>query len=77
MTGALVNFIGTGNTLSISNTLCANGCTMIGNLPVLVTGGGSISLSNPILNLAGNTLSIAPGSAVITVTGGAQVKQGQ
>ena len=77
VTGALVNFIGTGNTLSISNTLCANGCTMIGNLPVLVTGGGSISLSNPILNLAGNTLSIAPGSAVITVTGGAQVKQGQ
>ena len=25
VTGALVNFIGTGNTLSISNTLCANG----------------------------------------------------
>ena len=77
VTGALVNFIGTGNTLSISNTLCANGCTMIGNLPVLVTGGGVLSLSNPILNLPGNTLTIAPGSAVITVTGGAQVKQGQ
>ena len=77
VTGALVNFIGTGNTLSISNTLCATGCTMIGNLPVLATGGGSISLSNPILNLAGNTLTIAPGSAVISVTGGAQVKQGQ
>lgn len=77
MTGALVTFIGTGNTLSISNTLCASGCTMIGNLPVLATGGGSISLSNPILNLAGNTLTIAPGSAVISVTGGSQVKQGQ
>jgi hypothetical protein len=74
--GALVNFIGSGNTLSISNNLCGGACTMVGNLPVLVTGGGSISLTNPIVNLGGNTLTIAPGSAVITVTGGAQVKQG-
>jgi hypothetical protein len=74
--GALINFIGTGNTLSISNNLCGNGCTMLGNLPVLVQGGGSITLSNPILNLTGNHLNIAPGSAVITVTGGSQVKQG-
>jgi hypothetical protein len=74
--GALVNFIGIGNTLSISNNLCGGACTMVGNLPVLVTGGGSITLANPILNLTGNTLTIAPGSAVITVTGGAQVKQG-
>jgi hypothetical protein len=76
VTGALVNFIGSGNTLSISNNLCGGACTMVGNLPVLVTGGGSISLTNPIVNLAGNTLTIVPGSAVITVTGGAQVKQG-
>jgi hypothetical protein len=75
--GALVNFIGSGNTLSISNNLCGGACTMVGNLPVLVTGGGSISLTNPIVNLGGNTLAITPGSAVITVTGGAQVKQGQ
>jgi hypothetical protein len=79
VSGALINFVGTGNTLSISNTLCGNGgCTMIGVLPVLVTGAGSISLSNPILNLTGNnTLTIAPGSAVITVSGSAQVRQGQ
>jgi len=51
---------------------------MIGNLPVFVAGGGTISLSNPVVNLSGNnTLTIAPGSAVISVTGGAQVKQGQ
>ena len=76
--GALINFVGAGNTLSISNTLCGNGgCTMIGVLPVLVTGGGSISLSNPILNLTGNTLTIAPGAAVITVSGSSQVRQGQ
>src|SRR6185295_19878308 len=78
ITGALINFIGTGNTVSITNNLCGNGgCSMIGNLPVLVAGGGTVSLSNPVLNLTGNnTLTIAPGSAVISVTGGAQVKQG-
>jgi hypothetical protein len=75
--GALVNFIGTGNRLSITNNLCGNGgCAMVGNLPVLVRGGGSVTLSNPIQNLAGNTLSVAPGSAVISVTGGAQLRQG-
>jgi FecR-like protein len=78
--GALINFIGTGNTLSISNNLCGNGCTMIGNLPVFVPAGvavnQAIKLANPILNLTGNTLNIAKGSAAIVVTGGAQVKQG-
>jgi hypothetical protein len=78
--GALINFIGTGNTLSISNNLCGNGCTMIGNLPVFVPAGvavnQAINLANPILNLAGNNLNIAAGSAAIVVTGGAQVKQG-
>ena len=50
---------------------------MIGNLPVYVAGGGTINLgSNPILNLAGNTLDIKQGSAVISVIGGAQVKVG-
>jgi hypothetical protein len=76
--GALINFIGTGNTLSITNNLCGTGgCSMIGNLPVYVASGGTINLgSNPILNLAGNTLDIKPGSAAISVTGGAQVKLG-
>ena len=82
ITGALINFIGTGNTLSITNGLCGNGgCSMIANLPVLLTGGATASnvmLNTPVQNLAGgNTLTIAPGSAVIAVTGGAQVKQGQ
>lgn len=52
---------------------------MIGNLPVFVAGGGTISLTNPIVNNppgSNNTLQIAPGAAVISVTGGAQVKQG-
>jgi hypothetical protein len=77
VTGALVNFVGSGNTLSISNNLCAGGgCSMIGNLPVLVTGTGTISLTDPLRNLGNNTLTIAPGSAVISVAGSAQVKQG-
>jgi hypothetical protein len=50
---------------------------MLGVLPVLVTGGGTLTLtSNAILNLVGNNLNIAPGAAAITVSGGAQVKQG-
>ena len=81
VTGALINFIGSGNTLRITNNLCGNGCAMIGSLPVFVPAGvqlnQAIILSNPILNLTGNTLNIAAGSAAIVVTGGAQVKQGQ
>jgi hypothetical protein len=80
VTGALINFIGTGNALNITNNLCGNGCAMIGRLPVFVPSGvqlnQAIILSNPILNLTGNTLNIAAGSAAIVVTGGAQVKQG-
>ena len=75
--GALINFIGTGNTLSITNNLCgAGGCSVIGGLPVFLTGGGSVVLNNPVANLAGNTLNIAPGSAVISVTGNSAVTQG-
>ena len=76
VTGALINFVGTGNTLSITNNLCRNGCPTFGGLPVFVSGGGSVTLNNPILNPAGNTLNITPGSAVITVTGNATVRQG-
>jgi hypothetical protein len=83
VTGALVNFIGTGNTLSITNNLCGNGgCAMLGSLPVLLTGGATpanVILANPVLNAIGNgnTLYIAPGAAAISVDGAAQVKQGQ
>ena len=76
VSGALVNFLSTGNTLNITNNLCASGgCTTMGGLRVLITGGGSLSLSNPILNATGNTLNIGPDAAVISVSG-AHVKQG-
>jgi hypothetical protein len=82
VTGALVNFVGTGNTLSITNNLCAGGgCTIIGNLPVLVTGGASLSLRNPILNggsTSGNNVIFGPTTAVISVSGiGTQLTQGR
>ncbi len=77
VTGALINFIGTGNTVSITNNLCAGGgCTTVSGLRVLLSGGGSLSLASPILNLTGNTLNVSPDAAVISVTGGARVRQG-
>jgi len=77
VSGALVNFVGTGSTLNITNNLCAGGgCTMMFNLPVLITGGGSLTLSNPIPNPTGNTLNFGPNTAVISVTG-ATVNQGR
>jgi hypothetical protein len=76
VTGALVSFGGVGSTLSITNSLCAGGgCTTVGGLPVFLSGGGSFSVSSngsPVKNLAGNNLSITPGSAVISVSGTAQ-----
>ncbi len=79
--GALVNFLGSGNSLSITNNLCAGGtCTMIGTIPVLITGGGTVNLGqNPFPNLGqnGNTLTLSPNAAVIAVSGSAKVNQGQ
>jgi FecR protein len=72
--GALINFVGTGNTLSISNALCGGACTLLGGLPVLVTGAGSITITDPVKNLGGNTVNITPGSAAIVVGGTAQLK---
>ena len=44
ITGALINFIGTGNTLSITNGLSGNGgCSMIGNLPFSWRAAGTIT----------------------------------
>ncbi len=79
--GALVNFIGSGNSLSITNNLCAGAtCTMIGNIPVLISGTGTVNLGlNPFPNLGqnGNTLTLSPNAAVIAVSGSAKVNQGQ
>jgi hypothetical protein len=54
----------------VSNALCP--CTIIGGIPVRLSGGAlaaNVSITNPIKNAAGNTVSIAAGSAAVRVDG--------
>lgn len=70
ITGALLSFGGTGSTVTVSNTLCP--CTVIGGIPVRLSGGAlaaNVSITNPIQNAAGNTVSIAAGAAALRVDG--------
>jgi filamentous hemagglutinin len=70
VSGALLSFGGAGSTVTVSNTLCP--CTLIGGIPVRLSGGAlaaNVSITNPIQNAAGNTVSIAAGAAAIRVDG--------
>jgi hypothetical protein len=70
VSGALLSFGGTGSTVTVSNALCP--CTLIGGIPVRLSGGAlaaNVSITNPIQNAAGNTVSIAAGAAAIRVDG--------
>ena len=70
ISGALVSFGGAGSTVTVSNTLCP--CTIIGGIPVRLSGGAlaaNVSITNPIQNAAGNTVSIAAGAAAVRVHG--------
>jgi hypothetical protein len=75
ISGALVNFGGTGgNLLSVANTLCNPSCASIGGLNVNLIGGASaanVSITSPIKNssLGSITLSNAARTAVISVSG--------
>ena len=72
ISGALIAFGGAGNTVTVSNALCP--CAIIGGLPVRLSGGAlaaNVSITSPVKNAAGNTLSIAPGAAAIRVDGAA------
>ncbi len=65
ISGSLLSFGGTGSTVLVSNTLCP--CTMIGGIPVRLSGGAlaaNVSITNPIKNAAGNTVSFGTGAAV-------------
>jgi hypothetical protein len=80
ITGALVGFSGTGNTLSVGNTLCSSlACTNIGGLPVALTGGATaanVSVSSPVTGTG--TVSFAPGAAALLVSGaGSKVTVGK
>ncbi len=70
ISGALLSFGGTGSTVTVSNTLCP--CTVIGGISVRLSGGAlaaNVSITNPIQNAAGNTVSIASAAAAIRVDG--------
>lgn len=73
--GSLLNFIGAGNTVSITNSLCNGPCQMIAGIPVFIKGGGSsVSLTSPIKNAAGNTITYSsPSAALVSVTGGSSL----
>ena len=65
ISGGLLSFGGSGNTVTVSNTLCP--CTIIGGIPVRLTGGAlaaNVSITSPIKNAAGNTVSFGAGAAV-------------
>ncbi|HSL51877.1 MAG TPA: FecR domain-containing protein [Candidatus Deferrimicrobiaceae bacterium] len=70
ISGALLSFGGAGSTVTVSNALCP--CTLIGGIPVRLSGGAlaaNVSITNPIQNAAGNTVSITAGAAAIRVDG--------
>ena len=70
ISGGLLSFGGAGSTVTVSNALCP--CTIIGGIPVRLSGGAlaaNISITNPIKNATGNTVSIAAGSAAVRVDG--------
>lgn len=47
ITGALLSFVGIGNTVTITNSLCAGACALIAGIPVFITGGATVSLTIP------------------------------
>ena len=72
--GALVNFGGVGNTINITNNLCAGGCPIFGGIKVFLTNGavvGNVSVDSPITNPGGGTINFSNGAntAHITVDG--------
>jgi len=79
VSGALVSFVGAGNTLSINNNLCASlACTNLGGVNVALTGGASaanVSLTNPIKGAG--TVNVGSNAAAILVSGsGSKVSVG-
>ncbi|HET8579033.1 MAG TPA: FecR domain-containing protein [Methylomirabilota bacterium] len=71
ITGSILNFLGTGNTVTVTNSLCAGACPIVMGVPVFVTGGATVSLTNPVKNLAGNTITYSSASAALISISGA------
>ncbi len=72
ITGSLINFQGTGNTVNVTNSLCGGPCSRILGIPVWNPSGAIVSLTSPIKNLAGNTINYSSLSAALIVVSGAK-----
>ncbi len=73
ISGGLIRFgTASGNTVNITNTLCASACPTVAGLPVFLSGGATlaqVSVATPIKNLGGNTLNVSATAAVLAING--------
>jgi hypothetical protein len=79
VSGALVSFTGTGNALNVTNNLCSVfGCTKVGGLNVVLTGGATtanVNIGNAIKGAG--SVNVAPDAAAVVVSGaGSSFKAG-
>ncbi len=70
ITGSIFSFLGMSNTVSVTNSLCGGACPTIAGIPVFITGGAAVSITNPVKNALGNTITYSsPSAALISVSG--------
>jgi hypothetical protein len=76
--GALAAFLGSGNVINVSNSLCSSGClTLSGGITVAVTPGSNVSIGpNPFRNPAAGSLVKSANAAVIVIQGNSRVTIG-
>jgi hypothetical protein len=75
ISGALIGFKGLGNTVNITNNLCANGgCVERGGLRVQLSGGSNVAISNGITG--DGKVNLSPNAAHLSVSGGSRVTIG-
>jgi hypothetical protein len=76
ISGALVSFGGSGNLVSVTNSLCP--CTTFSGIPIALTGGATSSNvtigPNPIANPGAGTLTTSSGNTAVAVVNGATSK---
>jgi hypothetical protein len=72
-TGSIFNFVGLGNVVTVTNSLCGGACPLIGGVPVFLSGGAlpsQLSITNPVKNPAGGAVNYSsPAAALISVNG--------
>ncbi len=69
ITGGILNFVGMGNTVTVTNSLCKGACPIMNGIRVFIVGGATVSLSNPIKG-SGTINYSSASAALISVNGG-------